>query len=170
MTAEQPIALVGRRLFEVRPELERRRHHLATEPNIDEVGRAAHIDEQRHVAERGGHIALLMPPQNPRGERRHAKIHRFEHGPQQQIVLEAVAAAPLEQQLLLEVPQLQPHRQLHQRIEIFKRDRSRVQPMHHFERLERGRDRPRKIDSLEIGVEIGLFAHKASPPPVAGPP
>ena len=86
----------------------------------------------------------------------HLEIELLQHRLEQQVVFEAIAAAPIEQQLLLQVGEVEPDRRAHQRIEVFVRDRRRVQLMQLVQCLQRGSDRTGKADALEPGIDIGL--------------
>ena len=93
---------------------------------------APDIDKERDVVQFLGHVAVFASPQHARAHRGHLEVHRFEHRLEQQIVLEAIAAAPLVEQLLLDVAELQPDRPLHQRIEVLERNRRRMQLVQHL--------------------------------------
>ncbi len=92
---------VGRLLLDIGPQAQRGRQRHAAEADIGQIARAADIDQQRHVAQRTLRRFLVTPIDACR-QSLDGKIEVLEQGLEQQVVLETVAAAAVEKQLLFE--------------------------------------------------------------------
>src|SRR5690606_12591797 len=126
-----------------------------TSPDLGMKVAEVTFDRQYQMADRP--LAVLGVSREHTGPMRlHREAEILEHRLEQQIVLNAVPAPLLEQELLFEVAQLQPHRQSHQRRQVLERYRCRVQ---HVQLLEGGEGRcygAGKVYTLEIGVDAGV--------------
>src|SRR5262249_24107810 len=88
------------------------------------------------------------------------EAERIERRPEQDVVLEAVAAAAVAQELLLQRRQVEPDRTAQERVEILERDRERMPEVEAAQRLQRRRARSAVADTPEVGVEIERVAHR----------
>jgi hypothetical protein len=90
----QAEGLVGRLLLDVGTHLQRCRQREAAETDIGEIGRAADIHGQHHVADRP--IGTLgVPPQHSRSKAADGKLQFAQNPHEHQVMFEAVAAAPV---------------------------------------------------------------------------
>ena len=93
-------------------------------------------------------------PHHPRREAGNAEAERAQDLQQHAVVLEAIAAAPRLDQLVLQQFDVEPDRQPQQRIQILERDRLRMQELDRAQRLQRRCARPVIADADEIGIEV----------------
>ena len=100
------------------------------------------------------HLARGPLPDDARRERRGVEPERAEHVVEQEVLLEAVAAAAAVHELALERRQIEPDGPTDERVEVLERNRERVQRLQRAQRLERRGARPRVADALEIRVDV----------------
>src|SRR5690242_9550364 len=98
---EQPEKLVRRGLRRIGDEAQRRRQREPTKTNIGDISFGPELDQQQHVTARPNE-ALRRVPHDACCERVHLETKLPQHVAEEQIVLEAVPAAALLQQLPLE--------------------------------------------------------------------
>jgi hypothetical protein len=97
----------------------------------------------------GPHHARLRAQAHACQEHVHLRAERLEGCLQQQVLLEAVAAAAFPHELALEVLHLQRHPQALVRVEILEGDRGQVRPVH-----LRDARAPIQADPLQVGVQV----------------
>ena len=101
--------------------------------------------------------------QTTRGEAGDARAERVERGLEQQVVLEAIAAAPVAHEFPLQRRLIEPNGPAQERVEILERDRQRVPKVERAQRLQRGRARTVVADAPEIAVEFDGLRHGRVP-------
>ena len=161
---EQAERLVRRRLLDARGQPYRPGEGLPAEADVGDVVLPVDRHPQQHVRARQGH-AVRYVPHHARGQAGDAKAERIECRLEQQVVLEAVAAAPAAHELLLQRGKIEPHRTAQEGIEILERNRQRVAQMERAQRLQRRRARSAVADAPQIGVEIDPFGHRGAAQP-----
>src|SRR6185437_9508282 len=119
-----------------------------TEADVRDIRPIFQVNAQQHVRA-GSHQLRRGVPQDSRRE-----VRDLESQPLQQILLEAVAAAPGMHELLLEGSQIQARGPPQQRIEVFERNRERVPEVDRAQGLEYRCARTGVADALEIGIEV----------------
>src|SRR6185312_2075440 len=77
-----------------------------------------------------------------------------EDGGEQSCLLEAIASAPVHDQLLLERPEIQTYGTAEQDVEILERNAHHVCQQEPRQRIERGAKAAGPSDAVEVGVEI----------------
>ena len=77
------------------------------------------------------------------------EAERGERVLEQQILLEAIAAAAALHELVLERVEIEPHGHAGERVEILERNRERVMRLQRAQRLERRAARARVTDALQ---------------------
>jgi hypothetical protein len=97
----------------------------------------------------GPHHARLRAQAHACQEHVHLRAERLEGCLQQQVLLEAIAAAAFGHELALEVLHLQRHRQALVRVEVLEGDRGQVRPV----QLRDARA-PVQADPLQVGVQV----------------
>jgi hypothetical protein len=98
-------------------------------------------------------------PENAGGEPRHVELERSKGVIQEEVLLEAVAAAPIAHQLLLQRGGIEANRPSEQGIEVLERNRPRVARVNLLEGADRRRARAREADAREVGIEIEVSGH-----------
>jgi hypothetical protein len=115
-------------LCDVPDEAQRRSEREATKPNICDVGLCIEIDAQKHMGAWPDR-AIGDIPQCPGSEARHMEAEFPQHVTEEQVVFEAVAAAPGVNELALERGQVELDRSSAQRVEILEGNRLRMVQM-----------------------------------------
>jgi len=150
----------------VRHEEERRGEALAAEAHVRDPLAPFDRDEEQHVAARrddaGRHV-----PAHARREPADREADRFQHAREEEVLLEAPAAAAPLDQLLVDRGVIQADGLAQEGREVLEGDRLGVQAVQIREDLERGCGRRAKADPREVRVELA-----DSGPPVErnGPP
>jgi hypothetical protein len=82
------------------------------------------------------HDSVRDVPQDTRGQRRHTKSELAQDVEEQEVLLEAVPAPFVTNELLLERRGIEPDRPSQQRIQVFERNRARMLQMQGGQRVE----------------------------------
>jgi hypothetical protein len=151
--ADEPERLVRGLLFLAGLEQQRRGQGQDAEADIGEPLPSLGLDAQQHVGERRERV-VGMVPKHAGGKRRDLEAERFQRVHEEEVVLEAVAAAPAADELLLQGGDIERDRPAEEGIEILEGDRLRVQAVQVGEHGRRGGARPVMADARQIGVEI----------------
>ncbi len=150
--------LVGSSLFDTRLKPQRTGEHMTTETDISQPAFTRQLDAQQHVA-LGSLGILRLPPQDTRDQAAHLEADRPQRRFEQQVLLEAVTAAPLMHQLLLQRRQVKLYRKTQQRIEVGKWDGRDVRGGQSAQRRHIGRYRTMPADAAQIGIQIDFARH-----------
>ena len=126
IVVDQPEIFMRRLLLVAGGELQGRRQHVAAETDINEVIIALGLDEQQAVHTRRLD-ALRHRPAHARCRLLHREAELAQHIGEQRVVLEAIAAAAAINELRLQRGRVELDRTLEQRIEVFERNRLRMQ-------------------------------------------
>ncbi len=137
------------------------------ERNGLEQSTAAEADVAKPVAVLGAdgedHVRpCAVPPvaePHARRERRHAEAEVREHGGEERVLLEAVAAAPCPDEFGFERREVEPDRAAEEDVEVLERDRGRVRAVESGEAGDRRRRRRFEPDPAEIGGDVRDCAH-----------
>ena len=147
-------------LVELGPRFDRHRAQdpAAAEPDVREPALSVRLDQQRHVRS-SGHAPRAEA--DPRAQTRDVEPDGLERGGEQRVVLEAVAAAAIADELVLQAREVEPDRAPEQDVEVLERDRRRVREMDRVQHLERRLDRPVVADACEVRVQVEV--HRSGP-------
>ena len=98
-------------------------------------------------------LSRYLPP-NPSGETSHAQTYLLERGGEERILLEAVAAATLVNQLLLDRWKIKPHSQTADHIEVLEGYGDRMERAQGTQDGERRLAFSRVTDTSEIRIQV----------------
>jgi len=144
---------VWRLLFEARLEQERRGLGEPAETDIGDPDAAVELDPQKHVPAWRDRIVWLAP-QHAGTEAGNGEPDGAERLHDQQVLLEAVAAAPALDDFAVQGFDVELDRTSEERVEVLEGDGRRMQAMQRTQHLECRRDRSAIADAVEIGGEI----------------
>src|SRR5262245_338165 len=96
----------------------------------------------------------LEDGQYPRRMRRRAKAHALDRSVKQRAVLEAIAAAAIDDDLADDAVEVDADAAPEQHIYVLERDSCDVRARHTGQRLQGGLTRTRPADARQVGVEI----------------
>src|SRR6185437_7591930 len=122
------------------------------EPHVGQPGFVAEIDLQQHM--RAGARGVTGAEPHAGRQRPDLKAHLPQHGAEQRVLLEAIAAAAAGNQLGLQAVEIECDRKPKHHIEVLEGDAHRMREMQRRERFERRRQIAGVSDPREIGIEI----------------
>jgi hypothetical protein len=150
---DEPERLMRGCLLEACLELQRPGQRQAAEADIDDMGLSAELHPQKHVAAgRDGVISLY--PEHACGKARDLEADGAQRLAEQQILLEAPAAATALDHLALQCLYVEIDRQAKIRVQVLEWDGGGMALGEPLQRLRRDEGRSRKTDASEIRVEI----------------
>jgi hypothetical protein len=123
---------------------------------------AVQIDAQQHVRLRGDGLGRPHPA-HARDQRRDAKAERRERRVEQLVQFEAIAAAAARDDLGDDRRHVERDARAGQRIEVFERDRLRMQQMQAAQHVERRLGRAVVADAGEVARKVERVSHEAAP-------
>src|SRR6185295_10989522 len=147
-----PIGAMGRLLLTDLIEFERRAERPGAEADIGDVRSLRKPHEQQHMA--ALNAARRLTDINARGQPGQIVAKRFQSGGEQTVLLEAIAAAFVPYQLLLERGGAKEDAPLQQHIEILEADCSGMKRVQRAQSLKRGLPGARIADAAQIRVDI----------------
>ena len=103
------------------------------------------------------HLAGGALPNDPRRQCRDVEPEHAQHMLEQQVLLEAVAAAAVLHELALERIEIEQHGSARERIEVLEWNGLRVALLQAAQRVEGRGTRPRVADAFEVGIEVEHF-------------
>jgi hypothetical protein len=142
-----------RSLRHVGTQLQHPRQGLPAETHVHHPAGAIEVHRQQHVAARRLRI-FGLGPQHARRQIGDLEADLAQRVPQQQVLLEAIAAAPPEHQLALDVGQVQADRQAQERVQVFERDRLRMMQHDRAQHRHYRRDIAAVADAGKIGGKV----------------
>ena len=100
------------------------------------------------------HLAGGALPNDPRRQCSDVEPEHAQHVLEQQVLLEAVAAAAVLHELALERVEIEQHGSARERIEVLEWNGLRVALLQAAQSLEGRGTRPRVADAFEVGTEV----------------
>jgi hypothetical protein len=89
-----------------------------------------------------------------------AEPDRLQHAPEEHVLLEAVAAVPAPDELVLQRVAVEPDLLADEGRKTVERDRLRMKGVKLLQRLQRRGGRAAKPDALEVALEIDRVVHR----------
>jgi len=142
-------------------EWKREQRTVPSKAHVREMAARGKLDEQEHVGS-GADLGGAGPNASRQGN--HPEPERLERGPEQSVLLEAIAAATSDDELRLERLQVEPDRLPQQDVQVLEGEGGEVRPVQVCERVGAGFSRARHPRSVQVRVEVESSGWSQVPP------